>query len=257
LTGNAGTNPATNFLGTTDAQPLVIRTNNTEWMRVTANGNVGIGTTGPVAKLDVATGQALFRAGSNFDGSGPYTHNLRFGWAGTDQYQHYIRTRHNAGTTANNAIDFYTSDGTAAGVFPTNAVHGMTITAGNVGIGTMWPWAKLSIEQSGGNSGVGIHRPGVSAGGVAAGLQNTAGISLFSNWWGGFSGEPIRFGWATWNGDWNNFTEVMRIRVSPLPSTSNLVAGVVVPMPTLPETGTNATSRPETCMKVCIVSAEV
>jgi hypothetical protein len=28
LTGNSGTNPAVNFLGTTDAQPLVIRVNN-------------------------------------------------------------------------------------------------------------------------------------------------------------------------------------------------------------------------------------
>ncbi len=45
LNGNAGTNPAVNFLGTTDAQPVVIRTNNTERMRVTETGNVGIGTT--------------------------------------------------------------------------------------------------------------------------------------------------------------------------------------------------------------------
>jgi len=56
LTGNAGTNPNTNFLGTTDAQPLVIRTNNTERMRVTANGNVGIGTTAPIHRLDVRGG---------------------------------------------------------------------------------------------------------------------------------------------------------------------------------------------------------
>jgi len=59
LTGNAGTNPATNFLGTTDAQPLVIRTSNTERMRVTANGNVGIGTTAPGAKMHVEDAAAL------------------------------------------------------------------------------------------------------------------------------------------------------------------------------------------------------
>ncbi|NQY07188.1 MAG: hypothetical protein HRT68_13615, partial [Flavobacteriaceae bacterium] len=35
LLGNAGTNPATNFVGTTDAQDLVIRTNNVETLRVT------------------------------------------------------------------------------------------------------------------------------------------------------------------------------------------------------------------------------
>jgi hypothetical protein len=53
LTGNAGTNPATNFLGTTDAQPLVFRANNTEQIRLLANGNVGIGTNNPSTKLHV------------------------------------------------------------------------------------------------------------------------------------------------------------------------------------------------------------
>jgi len=53
LLGNAGTNPATNFLGTTDAQDLVIRTNNTEKMRIESGGDVGIGVANPVYKLDV------------------------------------------------------------------------------------------------------------------------------------------------------------------------------------------------------------
>ena len=53
LTGNAGTNPATQFIGTTDAQPLAFKTNNVERMRVLTNGNVGIGTNTPSAKLDV------------------------------------------------------------------------------------------------------------------------------------------------------------------------------------------------------------
>jgi hypothetical protein len=45
LTGNAGTNAGTNFIGTTDNVDWVIRTNNTERIRVAAAGNVGIHTT--------------------------------------------------------------------------------------------------------------------------------------------------------------------------------------------------------------------
>lgn len=41
-TGNAGTNPAANFVGTTDNQDLAIRTNNTEKMRVLANGDIWV-----------------------------------------------------------------------------------------------------------------------------------------------------------------------------------------------------------------------
>jgi hypothetical protein len=53
LTGNAGTNPATNFIGTTDAQDFVVRTNNTERMRVESAGDVGIGTNNPAHQLHV------------------------------------------------------------------------------------------------------------------------------------------------------------------------------------------------------------
>jgi hypothetical protein len=42
LTGNSGTNPATNFLGTRDDQPLVIRTNGTEALRITGTGAVDV-----------------------------------------------------------------------------------------------------------------------------------------------------------------------------------------------------------------------
>jgi hypothetical protein len=42
--GNSGTNPAINFVGTTDSQRLVFRTADTERMTILANGAVGIGT---------------------------------------------------------------------------------------------------------------------------------------------------------------------------------------------------------------------
>jgi hypothetical protein len=53
VSGNSGTTPATNFIGTTDAQPLAFRTNNAEQLRISDAGNVGIGTTNPQNKLHV------------------------------------------------------------------------------------------------------------------------------------------------------------------------------------------------------------
>lgn len=55
ITGNAGTNVINNYIGTSDATGLSIRTNATERIRITANtGFVGIGTTTPGFILDVA-----------------------------------------------------------------------------------------------------------------------------------------------------------------------------------------------------------
>ncbi len=53
LAGNSSTNPANNFIGTTDAQDLVFRTNNIERARIESSGNFGIGTSNPHAKLHV------------------------------------------------------------------------------------------------------------------------------------------------------------------------------------------------------------
>ena len=61
LSGNAGTDASIDFLGTTDAQDLVVKTNGTEALRVTSGGHVGIGTAdpgvfglpGPLFSLDI------------------------------------------------------------------------------------------------------------------------------------------------------------------------------------------------------------
>ncbi|MFT3822667.1 MAG: Ig-like domain-containing protein [Chitinophagaceae bacterium] len=56
LTGNSGTTPGTNFIGTTDAKKLVFKTNNTSRLTILSNGAVAIGAdtiTNSEAKLAV------------------------------------------------------------------------------------------------------------------------------------------------------------------------------------------------------------
>ncbi len=95
LTGNAGTNPASNFLGTTDAQDFVIRTSNTERLRVRATGFVGINTNNPTERLHIEG-------------------NVRFSGA--------LMPNNNAG----NAGSFLQSQG--AGLPPTWSLPGLSVT---------------------------------------------------------------------------------------------------------------------------------
>ena len=53
ILGNVNTTPATNFLGTTNAQDLVFKTNNTEQLRILSSGNIGIGISAALYKLDI------------------------------------------------------------------------------------------------------------------------------------------------------------------------------------------------------------
>jgi hypothetical protein len=53
LTGNSNIDSTNNFIGTLDGKPLTLKTNGAARMIVGSNGNVGIGTTTPSAKLNV------------------------------------------------------------------------------------------------------------------------------------------------------------------------------------------------------------
>jgi hypothetical protein len=94
LTGNTITGPTTDFIGTLNAQPFAVRTSNTERLRVTSIGNVGIGTTAPVAALHVPirvptayTGQVAVSQGTRaVDVQGRYAYTCG-GWGSTGNFQ--------------------------------------------------------------------------------------------------------------------------------------------------------------------------
>jgi hypothetical protein len=135
LAGNSGTKPTTNFLGTRDNQPLAIRTNNTEKVRVTPTGDVGIGTTNPGSKLEVRgqlrTGQLFF-----VDPNGvPYPDN----WIGMAQnIEGTTKWLHIGGITE-------------GGVRRLTLWAHRTFIYGYVGIGTTMPDSPLTIHHDEGN----------------------------------------------------------------------------------------------------------
>jgi len=56
ITGNSGTNPSSNFVGTTDSQDLVFRTGNTERVRITSGGYLAVGNfDNPEAQIEIRT----------------------------------------------------------------------------------------------------------------------------------------------------------------------------------------------------------
>ena len=143
LLGNAGTNPAVNFVGTSDNQPLAVRTNNAERMRVAAGGNVGIGTLGPAAPLHVNQGA---NDGTDVLVTSPEFARMRMvAEAPSVDVTLSLQARGQStaswaeiGTLSRHDLRFYTND----------AYRMALDTNGNVGVGTMGPAARLHVAGS-------------------------------------------------------------------------------------------------------------
>jgi hypothetical protein len=116
LTGNSGTNPSVNSMGTTDNEPLVIKTNGQERVRIDTAGNVGIGTANPNYPLHLPTGKAL---------------------------------RVEGGKNAADSTDYFSFGGNGTfGIDAPGVVNGRFVVqnSGNVGVGTPSPASRLHVS---------------------------------------------------------------------------------------------------------------
>ena len=187
LNGNTNTN-ANSWLGTANNFPLIIRTNNTEKMRVLTTGNVGIGIQNPSHRLSVAKEIFISNSGG--------TPELRIAEATGHNFTRFITTTQNQditytlpsddgdngdilmtngagvlswqnntawnidGNTNTNANHFLGTKNQQPLIVRTNNYERLRITAlGNIGINEDEPSQKLEvggnilIKQSGTNTG--------------------------------------------------------------------------------------------------------
>lgn len=115
LTGNTGTNPSNNFLGTNDAQPLIVKTGGREALRINAQGSVGI-RVDPTADFHVSSHVTRQIVGRGHPPTAPYPQVVVARTFVT------LAGSHASGTS----VDFIIQDG-------------------QVGIGTASPGEKLSV----------------------------------------------------------------------------------------------------------------
>jgi hypothetical protein len=165
LTGNKGTNLATNFLGTTDAQPLIVKTNNKEALRVDAAGRLGVGTgPSPAAEVEAST---LGSAGIAILGTSTTTGVVgRLGsvpiCGGT------VAVIGCGGTTGNGVLG---SSGTGIGVSGISATRGVV---GTLGVGIPCPGTYAVGGCNGAASGIlGDRDIGVTGNSASRGVVGT------------------------------------------------------------------------------------
>lgn len=201
-----------NFIGTKDANDVVIGTNNLERLRINqSNGNVGIGTANPLAKLDVLSNGANAIYSKSLSGRGGY-------------FEGFNQGIHSQGLMGIEALGFSTDlmvpsganfsawgsglagskgYGLQSAAFSSETNYGGYFTAtggtnnyaivvpsngGNVGVGTITPTYKLHVTNSVSNAPTAYFENGSGFSGI--GIEGIS-IGLTSGIGGKFTGGAI------------------------------------------------------------------
>lgn len=192
-TGNTGTIPGTNFIGTTDAKDFVFKTFNTEKGRVKANGLWQFGATTNLAKIDSGgnltfSGTAAYKVAAN---------KYAFQYAGNPNYGLFFNS-------TNLLYEFRTS--TALSVFSIGANTGNGIFKGNLKVGA------YTLPSTDGTSGQVLKSNGA---GVLS-WSNDNGTSYSAGTGITFAGSVINSNWtATGTDIYNNNAGSVGIGAAP------------------------------------------
>lgn len=176
ITGNSGTTPGTNFIGTTDYQDLRIRTNNFDRLTITREGNVGIATTNATGRFQTKLNNGEF---SLWDNGGFLGTSLLGGFTGNAGFAPQMRF---AETGVGPYWDLGMNDSSYFAIEASDVARFVVQPGGNVGIGTTVPVNKLEVV----GSDMTLRQPNNFAGAI---------FSLRGNRHNGVSGNP-----------WNNPT---------------------------------------------------
>ena len=167
------------ILNSVTSIPLIFKTANTERMRIDSSGNVGIGTSSPVSKLNIYTTDASSKITLSDSTVGTGYGGMLYGYgvAGTGGYMEVGVVDGSAGFTKGirvtqqaTTIQFFTGS-TSAG----NTERMRITAAGDVGVGTTNPALGFVVEKDNGSGYVAGFRN--ASGSPILTIQNTGGIS--------------------------------------------------------------------------------
>ena len=188
LTGNSGTNPSTNYIGTTDAQDLVIRTSGSERVRVlSGSATMLIGSGENTSSPGAGTLRAPNASGTNITGANL---NLNAGWGtGTAAAGSVFINGGTSGGGANGNVYLRggNSSGLQGGVYINDNAGGssfLNVNGGVVSIGNATPGtAQVNI-----NNGLVVDRANLNNGTISSSNGTTTGNGIT---FGSSSGEGI------------------------------------------------------------------